>query len=192
MGTQRTKSRVRSRVDELPEEAQELLNSMLADVSYTYVEIADTLTKKGWSISRQSVGRYALRQKAVAKRLMDAREQTTALLQVMRENNDIEASELGTSILIDSLVKRLATAQEEFDEMPLEKASKLLVAVQRSAVYKGRMRSTRAQACRDVESNILARIREQIQDDPDLVLRISTIVTAAATEEAKRHADEEE
>ena len=192
MGKQRTKSRVRSRVDELPDEARDLLNSMLADVNYTYVDIADALTKKGWEISRQSIGRYALRQNAVAKRLLEAREQTTALLQVARQNQDIESTELATSIFIDGLTRRIATANEDFDELPIEKAGKLLVQLQRSAVYKARMRSTRAQACRDVESNILARIREQIQDDPDLVLRISTIVTAAAIEEAKRHADEEE
>lgn len=191
MGKQRTKNRIKSRVDELPPEARETLNSMLADVNYTYIQIADAMACKGWEISRQSIGRYALRQNAVAKRLMDAREQTNALLAVVRENKDIEATELTTSILIDGLTQRIATAQEEFDEMPLEKAAKLIVAIQRSAVYKGKMRATRAQACHDVEANILAKIREQVQGDSELVSRLSSIVSAAATEEAKRHENDE-
>ena len=191
MGTQRTKNRIKSRVDELPPEARELLNTMLADVTYTYVQIADAMTSKGWEISRQSVGRYALRQNAVANRLMDVREQTTALLAVARTNQDVEATELATSILIDGLTQKIATAQEEFDAMPLEKAGKLLVALQRSAVYKARMRATRAQACHDVEANILAKIREQVQGDQELVSRLAAIVSAAANEEAKRHEDDE-
>lgn len=191
MGKQRTKNRIKSRVDELPPEARETLNNMLADVKYTYVQIADEMAHKGWEISRQSIGRYALRQNAVAKRLMDAREQTTALLAVARTNQDVESTELTTSILIDGLTQRIATAQEEFDEMPLEKAAKLVVALQRSAVYKARMRASRAQACHDVEANILAKIREQVQEDPELVARLSAIVSAAATEEAKRHENDE-
>lgn len=191
MGTQRTKNRIKSRVDELPPEAREMLNSMLADVNFTYVQISEAMACKGWEISRQSVGRYALRQNAVAKRLMDAREQTTALLAAARNNQDVEATELTTSILIDGLTQRIATAQEEFDQMPLEKAAKLVVAIQRSAVYKARMRATRAQACRDVEANILAKIREQVQGDQELVSRLAAIVSAAANEEAKRHENDE-
>ena len=191
MGQQRTKNRIKSRVDELPPEAREMLNSMLADVNYTYVQIADAMTCKGWEISRQSVGRYALRQNAVAKRLVDVREQTNALLAVARNNQDIDMSELGTSILIEGLIQRIATAQEEFDDLPLEKAGKLLVAIQRSAVYKAKMRATRSQACHDVEANLLAKIREQIQNDPELVARLSTIISAAADEEARRYANDE-
>ena len=100
---------------------------------------------------------------------MEAHEQTTALLAIARKNQDVEATEIATAVLIDGLTQRIATAQEDFEDLPLEKASKLLIAVQRSAVYKARMRATRAQACRDVEANILARIREQVQGDPDLV-----------------------
>ncbi|MPL94050.1 hypothetical protein SDC9_40198 [bioreactor metagenome] len=190
MGKQRSRNRIKSRIDELPPEARELLNSMLSDVTNTYSYISETMTAKGWEISRYSVGRYALRQNAVAKRLTEAHEQTTALLACARENRDIEASELATSLLLDKVTQRIATSEEEIEDMPLEKVGKLLVAIQRSAVYKARMRATRAQACRDVESNILARIREQVQGDPDLVARISAIVTAAAIEEAKRHEDE--
>ena len=73
--------------------------------------------------------------------------------------------------------------------MPLEKAGRLLVQIQRSAIYKERMKSTRARACKDVEINIMARMREQIQDDPDLLYRITELVRAAAEEEARRDED---
>lgn len=189
MGKQRERNRIKSRVDELPQEARELLDRLLADVTNTYQEIADCMASKGWDISRSSIGRYALRQNAVARRLKESREQMVALINEVKDNNDVEASELAASLLIDGLTRRIATAEEDFETMPLEKAGRLLVQIQRSAIYKERMKSTRARACKDVEVNIMKRMRQQIQDDPELLSRITELVRAAADEEAMRDAD---
>jgi hypothetical protein len=189
MGKQRERNRIRSRLDEFPAEAREYLDQQLADVTLTYVEISEDMAAHGWEISKSAIGRYALRSNAVANRLKAAREQTVLMLAAMQDNKDLEASELGTSLLIDGLTRRLATAEEDFENLPLEKAGRLLVAIQRSAIYKERMKSTRTRACRDVEANIMKRLREQLRDDQELLQRISVHVTAAATEEAMRDAD---
>ena len=189
MGKQRERNRIKSRVDELPQDARELLDRMLADVTNTYTEIAEAMGARGWEISKSSIGRYAMRQNAVARRLKESREQMVALINEVKDNNDVEASELASSLLIDGLTRRIATAEEDFENMPLEKAGRLLVQIQRSAIYKERMKSTRARACKDVEINIMARMREQIQDDPDLLCRITELVRAAAEEEARRDED---
>lgn len=189
MGKQRERNRIKSRVDELPPEARESLDRMLADVTNTYQEIAEHMAAQGWDISRSSIGRYALRQNAVARRLRESREQMEALIHEAQGNSDLEASELASSILINGLTRRLATAEEDFENIPIEKAGRLLVQIQRSAIYKERMRSTRARACKDVEINITKRMREQIQDDPALLKRITELVQAAADEEARRDAD---
>ena len=185
MGKQRERNRIKSRV----EDARELLDRMLADVTNTYTEIAEAMGARGWEISKSSIGRYAMRQNAVARRLKESREQMVALINEVKDNNDVEASELASSLLIDGLTRRIATAEEDFENMPLEKAGRLLVQIQRSAIYKERMKSTRARACKDVEINIMARMREQIQDDPDLLYRITELVRAAAEEEARRDED---
>ena len=80
MGKQRERNRIKSRVDELPPEAREALDRMLADVTNTYQEIAEHMAAQGWDISRSSIGRYALRQNAVARRLRESREQMEALI----------------------------------------------------------------------------------------------------------------
>ena len=61
MGDQRERNRIKSRVDELPDEIRAQLDAMLADVNYTYQDIADTITDLGYEISRSAVGRYAMR-----------------------------------------------------------------------------------------------------------------------------------
>lgn len=47
MGDQRERNRIKSRVDELPDEIRAQLDAMLADVNYTYQDIADTITDLG-------------------------------------------------------------------------------------------------------------------------------------------------
>ena len=115
MGDQRERNRIKSRVDELPDEIRAQLDAMLADVNYTYQDIADTITDLGYEISRSAVGRYAMRHNSAARRLKEASEQTTALLQFIRENQDVESTELASAIMIDGLTRRIATADEDFD-----------------------------------------------------------------------------
>ena len=168
MGEQRERQRIKSRVDEFPDEIRAQMDGMLADVNYTYQEIADTLTEQGYEISRSAVGRYAMRHNSAARRLKEAREQTTALLQQIRENQDVESTELASAILIDGLTRRIATAEEDFDALPLDKAGRLLVAIE------------------SVERNVKARMRQMVQDDPDLLERLQQLVSEAAAEEAGR------
>ena len=172
MGEQRERQRIKSRVDEFPDEIRAQMDGMLADVNYTYQEIADTLTEQGYEISRSAVGRYAMRHNSAARRLKEAREQTTALLQQIRENQDVESTELASAILIDGLTRRIATAEEDFDALPLDKAGRLLVQLQRSTIYKERWRKERLAAIESVERNVKARMRQMVQDDPDLLERL--------------------
>ena len=159
MGDQRERNRIKSRVDELPDEIRAQLDTMLADVNYTYQDIADTITDLGYEISRSAVGRYAMRHNSAARRLKEASEQTTALLQFIRENQDA---------------------------MPLDKAGRLLVQLQRSTIYKERWRKERLAAIEAVERNVKARMRQAVQNDPELLAQLQRLVSDAAAEEAGR------
>ena len=186
MGAQRERNRIRSRVDELPDDIRVQLDRMLADVKYTYQDISDALGDLGYDISRSAVGRYAMRHNSAARRLKEASEQTTALLQFIRENQDVESTELASAIMIDGLTRRIATADEDFDTMPLDKAGRLLVQLQRSTIYKERWRKERLAAIDAVERNVQARMREAVQNDPALLEQLQRLVSAAAAEEAGR------
>ena len=179
MGDQRERNRIKSRVDELPDEIRAQLDAMLADVNYTYQDIADTITDLGYEISRSAVGRYAMRHNSAARRLKEASEQTTALLQFIRENQDVESTELASAIMIDGLTRRIATADEDFDAM-------LLVQLQRSTIYKERWRKERLAAIEAVERNVKARMRQAVQNDPELLAQLQRLVSDAAAEEAGR------
>ena len=57
MGKQRERNRIKSRVDELPQDAREMLDRMLGDVTNTYAEISEAMGSRGWDISKSSIGR---------------------------------------------------------------------------------------------------------------------------------------
>lgn len=189
MGDIRERNRIHSRVDEMPPELRQLLDDMLADTRYSYQDITDEINAQGFEISRSSVGRYAMRHNSAAKRLKAAKEQTDALISFIRENQGMESTELATAILTDGLTRRLATADEEFDNMPVEKAGQLLVQLQRTTVYKERYKKERGAVISAVEANIKQRMRELIRDDPPLLARLQQLVSDAAEEEANKADD---
>ena len=57
MGKQRERNRIKSRVDELPQDAREMLDRMLGDVTNTYAEISEAMVRvAGISANRASGG----------------------------------------------------------------------------------------------------------------------------------------
>lgn len=140
MGKARTKKRVTSKVDELPEEIRLQVDRKLADTSNTYQEISDWLKTEGFEVSKSSIGRYSMRSTTAVQRLLDAQVQTERLLQVVKHNPEVDYTEASMMMLMDGLVNKMATAEEEFDAMPLDKAGRLIVSLSRTKAYKDKVR----------------------------------------------------
>lgn len=183
---QRQRDRVRCKMDEYPAEAREKLDAMLRDIRYTYQDIAEELTEAGWPITKSSVWRYASRTKAAGERLRLVAEQTRQLIQAVQDNHDVEATEVCSALLLDGLTRRLASAEEEFDSIPLDKAGRLLVQMQRSSVYKNRYKQERQKTIESLQDTMMQKLRDAVQDDDELLNRLSGMVEQAAREEAQK------
>jgi hypothetical protein len=184
--SKRVIKRVRFRVDEYPEEAREMLESMLADTRNTYQDIADRMTEKGYAISKSAVHRYAVRTEAAAERIRAAAEQTRMLIQSVKDGQDVQATEVASALLLDGLINRLATAEEEFDDLPIDKAGRLLVQLQRSGVYKNRWKDERQKIIDSLRDEMLQALRQEVQEDDELLERLSGLVDQAARKEAAK------
>ena len=90
MAKKRTKTRVSSKIDELPAEVKIQVDAMLTDPGTTYANIADWLVGLGFMVSKSSVGRYAIRSNTAAQRLLEAQSRTQALVSVVRQNPDAD------------------------------------------------------------------------------------------------------
>lgn len=164
MGDKRTKQRITSKIDELPEDLWMKVDVMLADTSNTYEYISQFLKGEGYDISKSSVGRYATRTNNAMQRLLEAQAQTDRLIQVVKENPEADYTEAAILLTMNGLLNKVATAEEEFNEMPLDKAGRLIASLSRTKVYKDRvkqdMRRKADIAFREMESEMLKVIKQ--------------------------------
>lgn len=140
------------------------MDVMLADTSNTYQDISVFLKSQGYEISKSSVGRYAMRSNSAMQRLLEAQQQTEKLVQVVKQNPDADYTEAGMRMLMDGLINKMATAEEEFDQMPLDKAGRLLASLSRTKVYKDKakqeMQKKADLAFKEMEQEILKVIKQ--------------------------------
>ena len=164
MGDKRNKQRISSKIDELPEDLRTKVDVMLADTSNTYEYISQFLKGEGYDISKSSVGRYATRTNNAMQRLLEAQAQTDRLIQVVKENPEADYTEAAILLTMNGLLNKVATAEEEFNEMPLDKAGRLIASLSRTKVYKDRvkqdMRKKADTAFRELESEMLKVIKQ--------------------------------
>lgn len=161
------KQRVSSKITELPEELQTKVDVMLADTSNTYEYISQYLKGEGYQISKSSVGRYATRTNRTMQRLLEAQAQTDRLIQVVRENPEADYTEAAIIMTMNGLLNKVATAEEEWDELPLDKAGRLIASLSRTKVYKDRvkqdMRKKADLAFKELETEMLKVIKQDEQ-----------------------------
>ena len=164
MGDKRSKQRISSKIDELPEDLRRKVDVMLANTSNTYEYISQFLKGEGYDISKSSVGRYATRTNNAMQRLLEAQAQTDRLIQVVKENPEADYTEAAILLTMNGLLNKVATAEEEFNEMPLDKAGRLIASLSRTKVYKDRvkqdMRKKADTAFRELESEMLKVIKQ--------------------------------
>ncbi len=164
MGGKRNRQRISSKIGELPEDLRMKVDVMLADTSNTYEYISRFLKGEGYEISKSSVGRYATRTNNAMQRLLEAQAQTDRLIQAVKQDPEADYAEAAILLTMNGLLNKVATAEEEFNEMPLDKAGRLIASLSRTKVYKDRvkqdMRKKADTAFREMEAEMLKVIRQ--------------------------------
>lgn len=179
MTKQKQRKRISCKIDELDDQLKWKINEMIMDTKYTYLEISEFLKAKDYDISKSSVGRYALRLNAASQRLVEAQEQTKALVSVIKKNPELDYTDAGLQILMDSLVKRISMAQEEFDDMPLDKAGRLITAISRTKVYKDKVKAEMKKKIDLAFEAFETEIPEAIRKDRELSIEMHGILEKA-------------
>ena len=179
MGKERSRTRINSKVDSLPDDIRYQVDEMIIDTNNTYQEIADWLVEQGFEVSKSSVGRYAMRTTGATQRLIEAQKQTEALVNVIKRNPDIDYTDAGLMMLMDGLVKKLSTAEEEFDNMPLDKAGRLITAISRTKVYKDRVKQDMKKKVELAFQGMESELMNAIKSDPTLAKELKSVLERA-------------
>lgn len=164
MGTKRERKRTYSKIDQLPPDLRMEVDCLLGDRTNSYDSIVAYVGEKGYTISRSGLCRYSQKSEAAFNRLRQAQEQTEKLVAYIQSNPDADFTEPAMKMLTAGLIDRLATAEEEFDMMPLDKAGRLVVSLARTKTYTDRVRQGMQKkaelALKEMEADIMNMIKQ--------------------------------
>ena len=124
--TERRRTRVNSTIDRLPDDIKGRLDLKLTDTANTYEELSAWLKEEGYEISKSAIGRYAIRSTQAAQRVAETLQRTQVIAQAVATRPDLDYTKAASMVLMDGLMRRVSTAEDDFQEMPLDKAGRLI------------------------------------------------------------------
>lgn len=174
------KPRSDSKMYQLSKEVQSQVNEMLLDENMKYSDIQHWLEiEHGMKISLSSISNYAVRIYRTAQRVSEDLERTKFFIDFIGEKSEIDASETTLAILKGGLLQKISTAEEEFNEMSVEKAGRLLVELNRVELAKQKLELEYKRkidlAFEKMESDILNLIKSDEVLKPKFVTLLSEI-----------------
>ena len=125
------------------------------------------------------LGRYAMRSNTATQRLLEAQVQTEQLIRVVKDNPDADYTEAAIMLTMNGLVNKVATAEEEFQEMPLDKAGRLIASLSRTKVYKDRVRQDMKKKADIAFKEMETEMMKVIKNDPQSAEQLKDILTRA-------------
>lgn len=176
---ERRRTRTRSTIDGLPDDVRGQLDLKLADTANTYEELAAWLKEEGYAISKSAIGRYAIRSNRAAQRVAETIQRTQAIAQAVEQHPELDYTRAASMVLMDGLMQRVSTAEDDFAEMPLDKAGRLIASLSRNATYEKRVRAElkrKAELAFDqMESELMAAIKQH----PELAGELHDVLARA-------------
>ena len=121
---ERRRTRISSTIDKLPDDIKTELDVRLADTANTYEDLSAWLKAEGYEISKSAIGRYAIRSTQAAQRVAETLQRTQAIAQAVEAHPDLDYTKAASMVLMDGLMQRVSTAEDDFAEMPLDKAGR--------------------------------------------------------------------
>ena len=120
-----------------------------------------------------------MRSNTARQRLLEAQAQTEKLIQVVKDNPDADYSEAAILMTMNGLINKVATAEEEFQEMPLDKAGRLIASLSRTKIYKDKVKQDMKKKADIAFQEMEASMMQVIKNDPVLAEQLKKILTTA-------------
>lgn len=121
------KPRSDAKMYQLPKAVLDEVNERIMIYNMSYSDIIAWLAGQGYKISRSSLSRYAFKVVESAQRIADDLEKTKHIIDVIGRNPDLDTTQATSAILKSGLLQKISSAEEEFNDMPIEKAGRLFV-----------------------------------------------------------------
>ena len=126
------KPRSDAKMYQLPKAILDGVNERLVNYNMSYADIIAWLAEQGYKVSQSSLSRYAFKVFESAQRVADDLEKTKYIIDVIGRNPDLDTTEATSAILKSGLLQKISSAEEEFNNMPIEKAGRLFVQISKA------------------------------------------------------------
>jgi hypothetical protein len=176
---ERRRTRVSSTIDKLPDDIKGQLDLKLSDTANTYEELAAWLKESGFEISKSAIGRYAIRSSKAAQRVAETLQRTQAIAQAVEAHPDLDYTKAASMVLMDGLMQRVSTAEDDFAEMPLDKAGRLIASLSRNATYEKRVRQEMKKKAELAFEQMEAELMAAIKQHPELAGELRNVLARA-------------
>ena len=158
-----------STIDQLPDDVRVELDARLADTANTYEELSAWLKERGYQISKSAIGRYSIRSTQAAQRVAET----------VEAHPDLDYTKAASMVLMDGLMQRVSTAEDDFAEMPLDKAGRLIASLSRNATYEKRVRQEMKKKAELAFEQLEAELMAAIKQHPELVGELHDVLSRA-------------
>ncbi|MCX4324909.1 MAG: DUF3486 family protein, partial [Lachnospiraceae bacterium] len=163
------KPRSDAKMYQLPKAILQGVDERLVNYNMSYADIRAWLAEKGYKVSQASLSRYAFKVFEAAQRIADDLEKTKAVVDFIGRNPDLDTTEATSAILKSGLLQKISSAEEEFNDMPIEKAGRLFVQLSKAEADRKRTAAAvkkKAELALDAMNDD---ILDAIKHHPDLV-----------------------
>lgn len=141
----------------------------------TFVDIEEQLRSEGIDISRESIRRTVKSNKKIARELMKTREETTELINAIRDNPATDTNEATLDYLIGKAFQYTKTIESvEFADLP--ELAKFVKDMTRAKTQIVRMRMDYQAMFQKVKEGVLKDLQRALEGNPDLYNQLFTIV----------------
>lgn len=163
------KHRSDSKMYQLSKAVLDQVNSMLLNENMKYSDIQHWLEMEhNIKISLSSISNYAVKIYQAAQRVSDDLERTKFFIDYIRDNSEVDASKATTAILQSGLLQKIATAEEEFNEMPVEKAGRLLIELNKTEIARQRFELDYKKKMQLAFEGLEAEVMNEIKKYPEI------------------------
>ena len=168
-----------SSIDRLPEDVRVQLDQKLANPANSFIELSVWLKEQGFEISKSAVGRYSQRTKKTAERVIDTLQRTKAIAAAVEAHPELDYTRAASMVMMDGLMRRVSSAEEEFEEMPLDKAGRLIASLSRNATYEKRTPADLKKKAELAFGQLEEKMLETVKGSPELARRMRDLLIDA-------------
>ena len=166
-----------AKVEDLPEEAREIIGRMLAEGGCTYEQIAQALTEAGFCIAKGAIGRHDARKADEQRQNALFRKQLDGLRRLMAKDDGFDMAGSALPLLMGKLCERLASDGGLFDEMSADRATAGLIQAARAAIQYEKTAGERKKLRASVRAEVIEELRETLKRAPELWEQIEALVS---------------